>query len=113
MGYDRARASALKLLTNFGKSISLTRVDSGGVYDPVSGETTGGTTISVDGVGVLLGYKGNEINGTTILADDRKLVFHGDLLAIGDEYNSFRVFSFSDINPDESGVILTIAQLRK
>lgn len=111
--YTNARATTLKLLTKFGKSLVLTRKDDGGIYDPDAGTTSGGSTLNLNGVGVLLNYKRNEINGTTILATDRKLLFQGDALEIGDLYNGWRVHSSSNLDPDESGTILTIAQMRK
>lgn len=112
--YTRARASTLKLLTKFGKPVSLIRDDAGGVYDPEDGTISGGFTLNLNGVGVLLGYDRNEINNsTTILATDRKLLYQGDALEVSDKYDDYTVYSLSNLDPDESGTILTTAQLRK
>lgn len=111
--YTKARAATLKLLTGFGKVLVLTRDESGSTYDPVSGQYTGGSTLNLNGVGVLLGYKRGELNNDTVLATDRRLLFQGDALEIGDKYNGWRVHNLDNLDPDESGTILTTAQLRK
>ena len=113
MAYTSQRATALKLLTKFGKTITLTRSDSGGVYDPDTGITSGGSILTLSGVGVLLNYKNNEINSGTVLTTDRKLLFQGDILEIDDNYNGWRVYDLMNLDPDESGIIITTAQLRK
>lgn len=111
--YAKTRAGTLKLLKKFGNDLTLIREESGSTYNPVDGTFGGGATANILGTGVLLGYNQNEINNETILATDRKLLFQGDTLAIGDAYNDWRVFSIGNLDPDESGVILTTAQMRK
>lgn len=113
MGYESQRATALKLLTKKGKTVLLTREDDGGTYDPGEGTTSGGSTLNLNGVGVLLNFKRNEVDNTTVLATDRKLLYQGDALKINDKYNGWRVHDLSNLDPDESGTILTTAQMRK
>ena len=117
MAYTAQIATALKLLTQFGKSVTLTREDDGGAYNPVTGVTTGGSTLNLSGVGVLLNYKNSEVSSTTDSSDirttDRKLIYQGDELLIGDKYGTARVYSVANLDPDETGTIITTAQLRK
>lgn len=111
--YDDARATALELLTEFGNALVLVREGAGGVYNPGTGTIDSGVDINLNGTGVLLAFKKNEIDGTTVKATDRKLLYQGDDLQIGDLYNGWRVHEFMNLDPDESGTILTTAQMRK
>jgi hypothetical protein len=111
--YASLRVDVLEILEEFGNSITLTRAEDGATYDPVAGTFSGGGTTNLNGVGVLVGYSNKEIDGTEIRATDRKLLFQGDALLIGDLYNGWRVHAINNIDPDESGTILTIAQMRK
>ena len=112
--YNKKRASALRLLKKYGKDVELTR-DSNDPsdYDPVSGKFTPAPDTALNGVGVLLDYAASEINGSSILATDRKMLYQGDALLIDDKYNGYRVHFIDNLDPDESGTILVTAQLRK
>ena len=111
--YGQIRAVAKDILTKFGKNITLKREQDGGVYDPVTGTTSAGTTTTILGVGVILSYQRADIDGTNILMTDRKLYFSGADLKVGDIYNDYVVHHAERIDPDESGTILTIAQIRQ
>ena len=113
MDYSPLRNTAKRILTQFGKSVSVVRNQSGGVYDPVAGVTSSGSTVTIVGVGVLLSYSRQELAGTDILKTDRKLYFSGGDLDVGDNYGRYRVVHVNRIDPDESGTILSIAQVRK
>ena len=113
MDYEPLRKVARNILAQFGKSVTVSREQSGGVYDPVSGTTSDGVTADISGVGVLLSYSPSDIDGTNILATDRKLYFSGPDLKVGDLYGAFRIHTVGRIDPDESGTILTIAQARQ
>ncbi len=111
--YATLRDDVLEILEEFGNAIVLQRPEDGANYNPKSGKYTGGVKATLNGTGVLVGFKKNEINGTAIRATDRKLLYQGDALEIGDIYNNWRVHNFTNIDPDESGTILVIAQMRK
>ena len=113
MGYESQRALTLKLLTKFGKPVVLTRNNDGATYDPEAGTNSGGSELTLNGVGVLLNYKRNELGDGTIKKTDRKLLFQGDAIEIGDYYDPWRIHDLSNLDPDESGTILTTAQMRK
>ena len=112
--YDDMRATTLGLLTEFGKTVELIRVSNDvGDYDPVTGTFPPAPDTILTGKGVLLDYLANEINGTSILSTDRKMLYQGDALLVDDKYNNWRVFALDNLDPDESGTILVTAQMRK
>jgi len=90
-----------RLLTTHGYVISLKRTNSGGTYNTTTGKVSGGETLTEDVRGVFINYMEREIDGTSILADDRKLLLQardmemvpetGDVLAIGSGANNFLV----------------------
>ena len=109
--YANLRTTATRLLTNNGKTITLTR-ETDGAYDPSTGGSTVVTT-NPAGVGVLVRYRNNEVDGTTILSSDRRLIYTGDEPKIDDRYGVERIVDVFPIDPDESGVIVYTCQLRK
>jgi hypothetical protein len=62
------------LVAKHGYAVSFSRAQSGGAYDPVTGDVTGGTTLTWSGEGIYADYMENEVNGTSITNDDRKLM---------------------------------------
>ena len=111
--YPGTRATVLRLLVKFGNAITLDRKKDGSAFDPGTGGKSGGTTTVLNGTGVLLKFHNKEIDGSNIKATDRKLLFQGDALLINDLFNGWRVHAINNLDPDESGTILTTAQLRK
>lgn len=111
--YAACRADVLEILEEFGNPVTLQRSgENVNNYNPSDGTFTGAVPTEPTGVGVLVAYNNKEIDGTEIRATDRKLLFQGDELLIGDLYGEYRVHAINNIDPDESGTILTIAQLR-
>lgn len=112
--YNRMRATTLRLLKKFGNDITLVREDkSPGDYDPDSGQFPAKPDIIVNGTGALFDFLSKEIDGTNVIATDRKLLFQGEELNIDDKFNNWRVHDIDNLDPDESGTILTTAQMRK
>lgn len=109
--YSSQRATALKLLKKFGKVITVSR-SVAGEYDPATG-TTSDTEETATGYGVLLKFSNSEVDGTTILSSDRKLLYTGEELKINDKYVNERIVSVSPLDPDESGAIIYTCGLRK
>lgn len=70
----RLHKDVQRLLRDHGYTVSLSRAQSGGTYDPATGDVTGGSTLTWNGRGVFVNYKDEEINGTSITTDDRKLL---------------------------------------
>lgn len=71
--YDRLQATSTRLLTQFGKPMTL-RIQSGSTYDPVT-QTNVPAYTEYPVTGLVLNYKGrmNE-SGTYIQTDDKKLL---------------------------------------
>lgn len=116
--YDGLAADVLELLQEFGISVTLKRTPTGvegaQSYDPGSAEFYDSVVADVSGTGVLVGYKANEVDDDTVRKTDRKLLYQGAKLKIGDMYGDFRVHQIKEIDPSDSGsVILAIAQMRK
>ncbi len=79
--YTRAVATAQRLLTKFGQSATLRQTSTigGDPWDPGSGTTTTtDTTITA----AVLDYANGEIDGTLILASDRKVYVAASDLAV-------------------------------
>lgn len=72
--YAKSAASALKLITKFGASSTLTKRAEGS-YDPATG-TSSITETNYTVYAVLLNYKANETNaqGSLVTAKDRKVI---------------------------------------
>lgn len=70
----RLHKDVQQLITTHGYEVSFSRAQSGGSYDPSTGTITGGTTLTWTGRGVFINYMDEDVNGTSITTDDRKLL---------------------------------------
>ena len=111
VNYANMRALAARLISENGKPITLTRTTNG-AYDPATGGATE-TISNIEGNGVLLKYSNREIDGTTILSSDRKMLYTGTEPKVDDRYINERIVSVMPLDPDESGPIMYTCQLRK
>ena len=107
------RELALELLTEFGTTVVLTRAQDGAVYDPGAGTFSGGDALELNGRGVFLDYTVEELRGTDIESTDKKMIYQGDALEIGDVRGGFRVYKPNPLDPDESGTIVAFVQMRR
>ncbi len=111
--YDRPRATVLRLLTKRGKAVVLTRGRDDADYDPTDGTWSGDAPIELKGVGVFLDFEAFELNGKDVLATDKKMLYQGDELEVGDMYGTRRAHKVGKLDPNESGnTILATVQLR-
>lgn len=83
--YERMAATALRLITRFGQTGTISDVTPG-TYDPANGATTGDTPISQTAQMILLDYSlqesGAKYNeGTQVLAGDKKILIAAQGLA--------------------------------
>lgn len=109
MDYSEIREEVVETLKDVGKKISLSRDSS--EYSPTQEKPESSKTIS--GHGVLLPYSTFEINETTVLSGDKKMLFVGDEPKVGDIYNGWRVQSVEGFDPVDDGVILYTCNMRK
>ena len=71
--YDRMAATALRLITQYGLTITLRTVTPGG-YDPETGETSLDTITEQVGQGILIDYTGLEFQANSLIKQgDKKL----------------------------------------
>lgn len=95
----RLHKDVQRLLGTHGYAVSFSRAQSGGTYDPATGDVTGGTTLTWTGRGVFVNYMDEDVNGTSITTDDRKLLLQavgldrapevGDLVVEGTPYADY------------------------
>lgn len=75
--YDRAEATAQRLITKFGQSGTIRRVTNGGTpYDPTQVETDFACTL------VVIDYENSMIDGTRIQAGDKRVFVSTEGLTI-------------------------------
>lgn len=71
--YDRTAATALRLITQFGQPVTISKTEPG-EYDPEVGGDTPGATIEQTAQGILLDFTGQEFqNNSLIKQGDKKL----------------------------------------
>jgi hypothetical protein len=71
--YDRTAATALRLITQFGQPVTISKAEPG-EYDPETGGNTSGSTIEQTAQGILLDFTGQEFqNNSLIIQGDKKL----------------------------------------
>lgn len=81
----RLNRDVTKLLATHGYALTLKRLKVGGSYDTTTGAVTGGTTSTATIRGVFIDYNERDIDGTNVLADDRKLLVQADGLTLTPE----------------------------
>ena len=87
----RQHKDVKQLLKRHGYAVSFQRVQSGGSYDPATGDVTGGITLTWSGRGVYINYMDEDVNGTSITTDDRKLLLQADGLIRAPEVGDIAV----------------------
>lgn len=84
------------LLAEHGKTMTVTRIASS-TYNPATGVMSAGTTQTYTIRGVFINYNEEQINGTTIRADDRKLLIQAKGLTatpqIGDRVEGVEILT--------------------
>jgi hypothetical protein len=63
-----------KLIDRYGYDITLSRTNVGGTYSTTTGKVGSGSTTTATLRGVFVNYEQEDIDGTSVLADDRKLL---------------------------------------
>lgn len=120
MTYDYAKtaATALRLLTRFGATVTVSR-ETAGAYDPVTGTNAAGTTQTWTPSGLRLDYSQREIDGTLIKAGDQRVYMSavagldpqtGDTVTLGADV--WRVVTSRTLAPAGTAVLLDV-QVRR
>ncbi len=99
----------LRLLTKYGQSIQISRVDEG-AFVPIDGTVGSGSNTSFNGVGYPFPYTSKEIDGIVILSTDIQLYARvlqeikvGDLAVFNN--TDYRVMSIENINVQGQNII--------
>lgn len=113
--YDAQKLTASRLLAKFGAAITISNAnDQSGGFDPETGEQI--TSTPSDDIacnGVMLGYKLNEIDGTTVLHGDAKIICDAPTKPNIDSVidisgDIWRIVSVSVVQPDGDAIIYTL-----
>lgn len=109
-------ASAKTLIADFGYALTLTRVTSAS-YNSATGTNTQ-TTSSFSVVGAVTNYTENEIDGVTILSDDRKIIMQSGVAVpqVNDTvtgfYGTMRIVSVNTMTVTTSTDMFYVCQVR-
>jgi len=114
--YADMAATAKDLLTDFGKTITLTRT-TGTTYDPVTGATVAGTDASVTTTGLIKPYPDKLIDGTRIQSGDRELVLSNEQTPTMDDKpnidgQQWSIINIKTVKPDDATPVVFFCQVR-
>lgn len=110
------RKTSSHIITDLGYSLTLSRV-TGQSYDSATGTNTE-TTTSFSVTGLVTHYTKSEIDGVTILSDDRKVTIKagGAVPQVNDRVlgiaGVMRVVDVMSLAPDESGDMFYVCRVR-
>jgi hypothetical protein len=85
----RLNRDVTNLLATHGYNLTLKRVEVGGAYDTATGTVSGGTTSTAPIRGVFINYLEQDVDGTNVQADDRKLLVRADGLTLVPQVGDF------------------------
>jgi len=115
--YDRMKAVAENLIYKFGQNVVLERTTAQTI-NPVTGEVTGGGVEILNTRGILQNYDAKDIDGTLILATDKKLLIDGSVAPlitdnpkVGNKYLG-AIVSIKEVAPDVETSLVFVLQVR-
>jgi hypothetical protein len=114
--YTKPAATALKLLTKFGKVVTLSRY-TGNSIDPITGTVTAGTDASVTTTGLIKNYADGVVDGTRILSGDKELILSNEQVPtltdqVTIDSQTWSIIAIKTINPADT-VVCYFCQVRK
>lgn len=111
----RLHKDVARLIQTHGYALTFSRTNSGGTYSTTTGIVTGGSTVTYTGRGVFVDYAYEDIDGTTIQADDRKLLIRatdlGQVPEIGDRVDGVQIIRVQKMQSGAT-VIAYVCQTR-
>ncbi|PSL23473.1 hypothetical protein [Dyadobacter jiangsuensis] len=117
--YGEMAELAKEQIEEFGRSVILRRNNQGD-YDPATDSFSGGSSADVSVIALFTKFEQNEIDGTIILRDDKKVLIaasslasppqHNDILVDGDY--EYKVLPLDIIRPGDTPLIYKL-QVRK
>jgi hypothetical protein len=111
--YNRMQATATRLVTKFGRTVTLTREVEGAV-DPASGTVTPGTPITYTGKGIDRDFNATEIDGSAVIRGDKQLILADpeQIPLMNDLYGDYRVINVQEVTPAGINIIYRL-QVRR
>ena len=111
--YDRMQATATRLVTKYGKDVTLTR-EVASSTNPVTGIVTPGTPITITGKGIDRDFNTAEIDGSAVLRGDKQLILAdaSQEPLMNDVYGDYRVINVQEVTPANTTIIYRL-QVRK
>lgn len=103
--YEELKADAYALLAELGQDMALVRPGEGQSYDPVLGRPSNAADQTFPAKGVIIDYTAQEIDGTVVLAGDRKVILQAveqpkpnDRLKVGTE-TTWNIVRWTEVAP--------------
>lgn len=94
--YDEIAAGALAAIEEAGQAVTLNIPGTGGGYTPGVGVVPANPATTAEGIGVLLDYTQREIDGTTIMHGDQKLLLAPQIEAIPSTAHTVTAMHFGE-----------------
>lgn len=111
----RLHKDVAQLIQTHGYALTFSRTNNGGTYNTTTGFFTGGNTVTYTGRGVFVNYAFEDIDGTSIEAEDRKLLLRatdlGQVPQIGDRVDGVQIIRVQKMQSG-STVIAYVCQTR-
>ena len=116
--YEKARLKAAKIIAKFGGPGTFKTPPKNGGLDPKTGDPISQGEILKPGlITPIIKYKGQEIDGDSIIGGDGSIFFEGPKINIGDQVTingeTWRAIGFETLSSIEGIVVFTQIQLRK
>ena len=99
--YNGLAATAARLITKFGAVGTITRT-TGGSVDPVTGDTTAGTTVTYTPNTIVQKYADELIDGTRILSSDRLIILDNTIEPLTTDKITIRGEDWTIVSVSES-----------
>lgn len=99
--YNSMAATASKLITKFGAKGTIKRT-TGGSIDPVTGDTTAGTTVTYTPNTIVQKYADELIDGTRILSSDRLIILDNTIEPLTTDKITIRGEDWTIVSVSES-----------
>lgn len=116
MNYSKYSKLTKDKLTKYGGKCFVIRKGTNEVYNPITDEYES-TKIVIEGVGLLGSFENNEINGSSVLGGDVKIMCTlndkpkvADVIQFGKK--NYTIVNISEVNPDGNCVIYYDIQAR-
>lgn len=108
--YTPLQSSATALIQRFGKQLTFTRVTKG-AYDPNTGQTSD-SSATYTKYACVFDYSNTEVNDTTILQGDRRLLAEAGDYEVNDtvsiDSKDYRIISISENKPSDTQMSVNI-----